>query len=374
MGIPVFILKVVISWVIRRASEGRFVSGLDNRKTSPWNDNVNKTMFNSTRKGKYSDLSMKNKMLLKIQNENVLPKGGGGDQPSLDHRVFLHFFMTKEKSNVPKCIFKHMIKTLRESQTIKRSWIPYGRLISEILHQRGILNTLKEVNIFTDAQLGTVTGKIINDGTLKHMKLIKKEDYTVLSTDLKESTVVSNLKEDFPPICKQDPLDVRVLYILDHYERTGQTIKLNDIPETMYGGALPITKSRKSKKRVISEAEYVVDAPEQASKKAKKSKAASKEKLADPEVLSIQQEAQELDASEVLDKRTRSSKPADAPQTSLPQSFIPKKKTKMAIRKLRLASLAEEEQEEAATSLVTREILKKRAEEAAVKKALEIAA
>jgi len=118
---------------------------------------------------------------------------------------------------VPKYIFRHMIKTLRESQIIKRSWIPYGRLISEILHQGGILNTLKEVNIFTDAQLDTVTGKMINGSTLKHIKLIKKEDYTKLSTYLKESAVVSNLMDDFPPICKQDPLDVRVNYILDHY-------------------------------------------------------------------------------------------------------------------------------------------------------------
>ena len=86
-------------------------------------------------------------------------------------------------------------------------------------------------------------------------------------------------------------------------------------------------------------------------------------------MLSIQQEAQQLDASEVLDKRTRSKKPTDAPQSS-----IPKKKRKMAIRKLRQASLVEEEQEEAATSLVTREVLKKRAEEATLKKALEIAA
>jgi len=195
--------------------------------------------------------------------------------------------MTKEKSNVPKYIFRHMIKTLKESQTIKRSWIPYGRLISEILHQGRILNTLKEVNIFTNAQLGTVTGKIINGGTLKHMKLIKKEDYTVLSTYLKESAVVSNLMEDFPPICKQDPLDVRVHYILNHFEKTGQTIKLNDIPDTMFGGALPIAKSRKSKKRAISEAEYVGDAPEPVSKKAKKSKAASQEQLADPKVLTI---------------------------------------------------------------------------------------
>jgi len=126
------------------------------------------------------------------------------------------------------------------------------------------LNTLKEVNIFTDAQLGTITDKIINGGTLKHMKLIKKEDYTVPSTDLKKSAVVSNLMEDFPPICKQDPLDVRIYYILDHFEKTGQTIKLNDIPDTMYGGALPIAKSRKSKKRAISEVEYVEDSPEPA--------------------------------------------------------------------------------------------------------------
>jgi len=152
-------------------------------------------------------------MLLKIQNENLLQKGGAGYQPSLDHRMFLHFFTTKVKSNVPKYIFRHMIKTLRESQTIKRSWIPYGRLISEILHQGGILNTLKEVNIFTYAQLGTVTGKIINGSTLKNMKLIKKEDYIVLSTDLKESIVASNLMEDFPPICKQDHVEVVTPYL-----------------------------------------------------------------------------------------------------------------------------------------------------------------
>jgi len=81
----------------------------------------------------------------------------------------------------------------------------------------------------------------------------------------------------------------------------------------MYGGALPIAKSRKSKKRAISEAEYVEDAPEPASKKAKKSKAASQEQLTAPEVLTIQQEAHELNAYEVLDKRTRSKKSADAP-------------------------------------------------------------
>jgi len=363
MGIPVYISEASITWVIRRASKGKFVNGLDNNKTSPWNDIVNKTMFNNTKKGKYSELSMKIKMLLKIQNENLLPKGGGGDQPSLDHRVFLHFFLTKQKANVPKYIFRHMIKTLKESQTIKRTWIPYGRLISEILHQGRILNALKEVNYFTDAQLVIVTGKIINRSTLKHMKLIKKEDHKVMSTDLMKSTVLSNLMDDFPPICKQDPIEVQVMYMADHFERTGQTIKISDISEEMNGGALPIAKSRKSKKRAMTEAEYVKDDSEKAAKKAKKSKAnASQENPTASDVLTIQQEAQELDASEVLDKRTRSKKPADNAQSS--------KKRKMVVRKLRQASLAAEEEEEAATSLVTREILKQKAKEAAVQKAL----
>jgi len=109
MGVPIFISQEVIAYVIRRASEGSFKDGLDNNKKSPWNEIVNHNMFNTKKKGACSDLTMEKKMLLKIQNENLLPKGGGSDQPSLEHRVFLHFFITKEKANVSKYIFKHMI-------------------------------------------------------------------------------------------------------------------------------------------------------------------------------------------------------------------------------------------------------------------------
>jgi len=164
------------------------------------------TLFNSKQPGKYSDLSMKNKMLLKIQYENLLPKGGGSDQPSLAHKVFLHHIINEEKVNVPKYIFKHMIKELRESQKKGRVWVPYGRLISEIFHQGGILQALSEVNFFTDEKLEIETGKVINSSTLKNMRLISK--VTKLKTDINESRVVSNLMEDFPPICKKDLLAV----------------------------------------------------------------------------------------------------------------------------------------------------------------------
>jgi len=214
---------------------------------------------------------MRTKMLLKIQNENLLPKRSGGDKPSLDHKVFLHFFLTRERANVPKYIFRHLIKNLRDSQTIKKNFVPYGRLLSEIFHQGGILDALKNVNYFTDVQLGTVTGRIINGATLVTMKLIRKEDHKELSTYMKESSVISNLMDDFPPICKQDPLEVRVMFIKEYFEMTGHIIKISDIPDEMYGGALPIAKNRKSLKRKMTEAEYLDDTPEFAAKVAKTS-------------------------------------------------------------------------------------------------------
>jgi len=57
-------------------------------------------------------------------------------------------------------------------------------------------------------QLVTVTGKIINGSTLRNMNMIKKDVYKKLDSDMKESRAISNLMEGFPPICKQDPLDV----------------------------------------------------------------------------------------------------------------------------------------------------------------------
>jgi len=92
-------------------------------------------MFSSKKKGSYSSLSMEKKMMLKIQNENLLPKGGGSDQTSLN----IGYFFTSSSLN-------------------NRTWIPYGRLISEIFNQRG----LSETRGFTDDMLGTVTSKIIN--------------------------------------------------------------------------------------------------------------------------------------------------------------------------------------------------------------------
>jgi len=93
MGVPVFINQSMIECVIRRKAEGEFEDGLDGNKKSTWNKTVAETMFGEKMKGTSGTMSKKKRVILKIQNDNLLPKGGGSDQPSLKHRMFFHFFI-----------------------------------------------------------------------------------------------------------------------------------------------------------------------------------------------------------------------------------------------------------------------------------------
>jgi len=122
----------------------------------------------------------------------------------------------------------------------------------------------------------------------------------------------------------------------------------------------------------LSEAEDDKEASEPQKKKTKKAKVAPQVEATGSDVPSIQQEVQDLDPVKVLNKRTRSGKSAEASQPQYAHLTIPKKKRKTAIKKLKGASPAEEE--EVAIGLVTREIRRnKAAEEANLQKAKEIA-
>jgi len=251
--------------------------------------------------------------------------------------------------------------------------VPYGRLLSEICHQGCITDAIRTSKVSDDKQLGTITGKVINGSTLRHMKLIKKEDYQNLATDLKEFEAVSNLMANFPPICLQDPLDVTVSYILKHYETTGETIRMEDVPKTMFGGALPIASKKKIK---LTKEEYLLEATEEASepqkKKTKKVKVATQAKATGSGMLTIQEDVQDLEPAKVLNKRTRGGKEAEPSPPQPAQPSITKKKRKHVVRKLKIAP--EEEEVEEATEIVSREVIRRReVEVAALEKALQLA-
>jgi len=152
---------------------------------------------------------------------------------------------------------------------------------------------------------------------------------------------MSNLMEGFPPICKQDPLDVQLYYIHDHLQSTEENIQLKDIPDQMYGGALPVAKSRKTKRKALSRDEYIDEASEQPAKKAKKAKT-EKASEATGSGSTIQEEVHDIEPVKVLNKRTRSGKEAVPSPPQPNQPSIPKRKRKPVVRKLKIASEEEE--------------------------------
>jgi hypothetical protein len=127
-------------------------------------------------------------------------------------------------------------------------------------------------------------------------------------------------------------------YIKDHFATTSKRNRLEDVFETMYGGALPVPKSRKTKRKALTKDEYLEDAPEQPTKKArkaKKEKASSKVNEVGPVVPTIQEEVQDLDADTVLNKRTRSGKSVSTSQTQSPQPAIMKLKFAEYVSKMK---------------------------------------
>jgi len=304
--------------------------------------------------------------------ECFLAKGGWVDQLSLEHKVFLHFFITFDKVKLPRYIFHRMLWALKESHDNNKTFTPYGRLLSDVFHQGGILLALKLSKAVNDDQLGTVVGKYINGSTLKNMYLVK--EFVRMDTDLKESSILSNLMDDFPPICKQDPPKVRVAYVYDHWKATSEIIKYSDIPYTMYDGSLAIaSKRRKSKKKATSEA-VEEEASEPKPKKAKKEKDTTQVQELGSAIPTIQEEAAELEPAKILNKRTRGGTSTASSASIPPQPTIHKKKRKHSIRKMKVSTYVMEEdaQIEAAIDLVTREVRKKKAVDAALLQALKI--
>lgn len=293
---------------------------------------------------------MEKKMLLKIQNEDLLPCGSS-EKPNLAQKVFLQLFIKQEKVNVPKYMFKYFIECLKKSQLQNSPWVPYGRLLSEIFYQGGVLDKLSNVEAFTDKMIDTKTGKFINAHTLLHMNLIS--EVTKLQIDLSESHVRSDLMKDFPPICKKDPIDVQMYYIKDYYEATNKVIKLDEVPEEMYGGAVPLARGRRSKRKMTAE-EYL-----DVEKSAKKAKVTSdKLKIGGSAMSSIEEVAEDINSSVILSIRIVPEQPA-----------IPKRKRKPALRRTKDFPHVTRK-DEAASDLTLKDLQWKKAE---AEKVLEIA-
>jgi len=164
MGIRITIIEEVIAKACRVAATGRFI----------WNANRNHPLLDSYKgvvlKGNSStklvDIDGHHRMLLKFMTEYFFQKGGGSDQPSVDHKLVLYFLAAYDKINLPKYIMHHLCWAVKEGIRGKRKQIPCGRLLFEIFTQGKLLETLRRNNLASDKTLRTRTGKMINGKTL----------------------------------------------------------------------------------------------------------------------------------------------------------------------------------------------------------------
>jgi len=143
---------------------------------------------------------------------------------------------------------------------------------------------------------------------------------------------------------------------------------INDLTPENRDNTLPVAKSRKSKRKPVSEVEYLEEASEQPAKKAKKAKKDKAAEATGSGLSTIQEEVQDLELVKVLNKRTRSGKKVIPSPPQPAQPSIPRRKRKPIVKKLKLSS----EEDEEATDLVTREVKRRKETYAAVKKALQL--
>jgi len=224
MDIPITITEEVIAKACRVAPTGRFLWNVS--RNHPLLESFKSVVLNGNPTTKLMDIDGQHKMLLRFMTECFFQKGGGSDQPSVDHKLVLYFLAAFDKINLPKYLMHHLYWAVKEGMRGKRKQIPCGRLLFEIFTQGKLLETLRRNKLASDMILRTRTGKIINGKTLQNMKIIKK--FSPNEKDLKESAVQTELMKDFPPIYKERNPEILAELIAGFVKESGGIILDND--------------------------------------------------------------------------------------------------------------------------------------------------
>jgi len=217
LGIPITITEEVIAKACRVAANGRFIWNAN--RNHPFLESYKGVVLKGNSSTKLVDIAGQHRMLLKFMTECFFQKGGGSNQPSVDHKLVLYFLASFNKINLPKYIMHHLCWAINEGIRGKRKQIPCGRLLSEIFIQGKLLEIFRRKNLASDQALRTKTEKMINGKTLQNMKIIKK--FSPNEKGLKESTAPTKLMKDFPPIYQERNPEVLAKLVANSVKESG---------------------------------------------------------------------------------------------------------------------------------------------------------
>ena len=106
MGIPITIIEEVIAKACRVAPSGRFLWNISRKH--PLLESFTSVVLKGNPATKLVDIEGHHRMLLKFMTDFFFQKGGGSDQPSVDHKLVLYFLAAFDKINLPRYLMHHL--------------------------------------------------------------------------------------------------------------------------------------------------------------------------------------------------------------------------------------------------------------------------
>jgi hypothetical protein len=213
MGIPVTITEEIIAKACRVDAEGRFqeiVKTEDILLQSYCN-----LLLGGNPKAKTSEMKIHHRMLVKFCTDCFFQRGGGSDQPNFQQKLAIYFMATQNKINFPRYVLDHLCWAINEGTIKGRKQVPYGRLLSEIFHQGGVLKVLKKSRDASDKCFKASTAeKTISSRTLHSMHYFKTapKDEKWLEMITAESEII----RDFPSIVKKSNPEILTKSVVEY--------------------------------------------------------------------------------------------------------------------------------------------------------------
>jgi len=118
MGIPITITEEVIAKACRVAPSGIFLWNVSRKH--PLLEMFTSVVLKGNPATELVDIDGHHRMLLKFMTECFFQKGGGSDQPSVDHKLVLYFLAAFDKINLPRYLMHHLCWAIKEGIRGKR--------------------------------------------------------------------------------------------------------------------------------------------------------------------------------------------------------------------------------------------------------------
>ncbi|XP_057444111.1 uncharacterized protein LOC130736287 [Lotus japonicus] len=223
------------------------------------------------------DLKPKMKIWQKIFISCIHPRTGGTDYLNATQKVIMYYISRGEPVCLPFLLFNYLKECVQKSRTTggenKRSisYIPYGRLLSDIFTQNRLVKALFDLGLHDD--LAMTIGDPLYGTKLKRMQIIEKVQIEPKEDTSKEIRQKNYPVNDFPLWSKKDN-PACILEYVRMLRREGGPITLEEFV-TNLPDSPPEMTTRKSKRATTSKPsdpkgkEILIE-------KTKKTKAASK--------------------------------------------------------------------------------------------------